>query len=76
MLSRRAGRGAEHDGAGVGLLQRGDGAHERRLAGTVRTEKAVHPAGDVEVDVVESADAVGIGLGDAANGEVHRWEMM
>jgi hypothetical protein len=63
---------AQHDGASVGLLERGDRAHERRLAGAVGSEEAIHPARNVERDVAEGAHAVGVGLGDAADSEVHR----
>src|SRR5678816_2724883 len=71
-LPLRRGRIAQRYGAQVRLLQRGDRAHQRRLAGAVGSEEAVHPARDVEVDVTQSAHAVGVRLGDAADGEVHR----
>ena len=56
---------------GVGLLERGDRAHERRLAGAVRAEQAEHAGGDLERDVVEGADAVGVRLGETIDDEVH-----
>ena len=51
----------------VRLLQRGEDAHQRRLAGAVRAEQAVHPRGNGERDVLQRLHAVGIRLGDAAN---------
>ena len=54
---------AEMDLAAIGLLQSGDGAHERRLTGAVRAEEAIHAARNGEGDVIEGADAVGIGFG-------------
>ena len=35
---------------GIGVLQRGDGAHERTLAGAVRTEQAEHVIADCKGD--------------------------
>ena len=57
-------RGAEHDGlprppqlAGVGPVGPGEHLDQRRLAGAVLPQQAVHLArGDVEVDAVERAD--------------------
>ena len=43
---------AEADGARVGLLQRGDGPHQRRLACAVGPEQPEHAGGDLERDVV------------------------
>ena len=60
-LPRAVGVGvAERDGAGVGLLERGDRAHQRGLAGAVGPEQAVHAAADVERDVPEGVDAVNL----------------
>jgi hypothetical protein len=53
----------ERDGAGVGVLQGGDGAHEGGLAGAVGAEEAEHLVADGEGEVLECFDAVGIGLG-------------
>jgi hypothetical protein len=50
----------KYDGAGVGLLQRGDGPHERRFASAVRPEQSEEPAIDVQTDVIQRPDAVGI----------------
>ena len=48
------------DLARVGAVGRGQHLDERRLAGAVLAEQAVHLAGaDVEVDPVERADARG-----------------
>jgi hypothetical protein len=58
---------AERDGAGVGFLQRGDGAHQRRLAGAVRAEETEHAGRNRERDVLESFDAVRIGLREAGD---------
>jgi hypothetical protein len=58
---------AEARRAGVRLLQRGQRAHERRLAGAVRSEQAEHAGGDGEGDAVERADAVRIGLGQTVD---------
>ena len=51
---------AEVDLPFVGLLQGGDGAHERRLAGAVRAKQAIHPRRDAQVDVLQCLDAVGV----------------
>ena len=58
---------AEADAALVRLLQRGDDAHQRGLAGAVRAEQAVHARRDREGDVLQRVHAVGVGLGDIAN---------
>ena len=56
---------ADADAAAVGGVHAGDDLDERRLAGAVLAEERVHLAGeDVEVDVLEDADA-GEGLRDA-----------
>ena len=56
---------ADADGAAVGGVHAGDDLDQRRLAGAVLAEERVHLAGeDVEVDVLEHADA-GEGLRDA-----------
>ena len=61
----------EVDGAGVGVLQGGDGAHQRALAGAVGTEKTEHVVADGEGKVLERLDAVRIGLGKTCNRECH-----
>ena len=43
-------------------LQRGDGAHQRRLARAVGAEQAEHAARDRQADVVERHRAIGIGV--------------
>ena len=53
---------AEFDRARGRLLQRRDGAHERRFAGAVGAEQAVHPARDRQADVVESDRAVSVSM--------------
>jgi hypothetical protein len=52
----------EMDAAAVGILQRRDGAHERGLAGAVRAEQAEHAIRDLEADIVDGLDAIGIRL--------------
>ena len=79
----------EDDRPRVRLLQRGDGAHQRRLAGAVRPEQPEQPLADLEAHVIERADAVGIGFRKMRDGEqsgprwpstrsrgygFHRWE--
>jgi hypothetical protein len=54
----------EGDRALVGLLQRGDGAHQRRLAGAVGAEQAEQTVADFEGDVVEGSNAVGVRFGE------------
>ena len=61
----------ERDGAGIGVLQGGDGAHEGALAGAVRAEQSEHVIADGEGDVLEGANAVGISLGEIGDGECH-----
>ena len=55
---------AEADGAAIGLLQRRQDAHERRLAGAVGTEETEHAGGDGEGEVLQRLHAVRIGLGE------------
>jgi hypothetical protein len=62
---------AEADAAAVGVLQGGDRAHERRLAGAVGAEQAEHAGGDREVDALQRAHAVGVGLGELADLQFH-----
>jgi hypothetical protein len=57
--------------AGVGLLQRRERSHQRRLAGTVGAQQSEHSGRDRERHAVERADAVGIGLGEIADLESH-----
>jgi hypothetical protein len=52
----------EMDASAIGILQRGDGAHQRGLAGAVRPQQPEHSVGDVEADIVDGLDAIGIGL--------------
>ena len=58
---------AEGDGAGVRLLERGNHAHQRGLAGAVGAEQAVHARRNRERDVLQRLHAVGVRLGDALN---------
>jgi hypothetical protein len=55
----------------IGLLQRGERAHEGRLARAVRAEEAEHPGRDGERHVVEGLDAIGIALREIADGKLH-----
>ena len=61
----------EPDFAFVGILERGDGAHERAFAGAVGAEQAEHVVADGERDVAEGFDAVGIGFGEAGDFQRH-----
>jgi hypothetical protein len=61
---------AEVNAPFVGILQRGQDAHERRFAGAVRPEEAEHASLDRQGDIAEGADAVGIGLGEVVDPEV------
>ncbi len=47
----------------VGVLEGGDGAHERALPGAVGAEETEHVVADVEGEVLERLYAVGVGLG-------------
>ena len=68
---------AEGGSAGVGILQRGERAHERAFARAVGAEQAVHAGGDIERYVVQGAYAVGICLVEMANGQVHgQWRQV
>ena len=58
---------AEGDGPAVRLLQRGEHAHQRGLAGAIGAEQAVHPRRNREGHVLQGMHAVGVGLGYAAN---------
>ena len=61
----------ELDGAGVGLVDAGEHLHERRLAGAVLADQAVHLARQqVEVGLAEH-HVPGEGLGDTADAQ-HR----
>jgi hypothetical protein len=61
----------ERDRSRVGLLERRDDPHERRLAGAVPAEQAEHPLEDVERDVFQCVSAAGIGLRQVAEDELH-----
>jgi hypothetical protein len=58
---------AESNGPAVRLLQRGQHAHQRGLAGPIGAEQTVHPRRNREGHVLQGTHAVGISLGDAAN---------
>ncbi len=53
---------AQADGACVGLLQGGDGAHERSFSSTIGAEEPIHALGNIERDAIEGFDAIRIGL--------------
>ena len=61
----------ERDGAGVGLLEGGDGAHEGRLAGAVRAEEPEHAARDRQRDVTQRVHPVGVRLCEVLDPEFH-----
>ena len=61
----------EIDGAGVGILERGDGAHQRAFAGAVWAEEAEHIVADGEREVLERPNAVRIGLRQASDRKCH-----
>ena len=69
--------GAKHieavhvDGAGIGFLQGGDGAHQRGFAGAIRAEQPVKAQRDREVHIVEGANAAFIDLVEACNPKLH-----
>jgi len=56
----------ERDAADSGdrshVTQRGDYAHQRRLAGAMRAEQALHSGRNGADDIVQRLHAVGIGL--------------
>ena len=54
----------EARGAAVGLLQRGQRAHERGLAGAVGAEQSEHALGNGQRDVLQRLRPVGIALGE------------
>src|SRR5206468_8177867 len=54
--------GVESGGAGGGLEQSGEDAHQGGLARAVRSEEAEHPDRDVEVHALESGDRAGVDL--------------
>jgi hypothetical protein len=47
----------------VRILQGRDGAHQGTLACAIRTEKPKHVVTDLQRDILESFDAVRVGLG-------------
>ena len=61
----------QSDGAGVGLLEGGDRAHEARLARAVGAQEAEHAARDRERDIVQRAHPVGVRLCEALDPEFH-----
>ena len=46
----------------VDALQRGDGPHQRRLPGSVGSEKAEHPPGDLQAHILQGLNTIAIGL--------------
>src|SRR5688572_1926521 len=68
----RACRGvAEADRSLVGLLQRREDPHQRRLAGAVSAEEAEHPRWDVERHAFQRLGAVRVCLRQVADGQMH-----
>ena len=61
----------EADSAAVWELERRNGAHQRRLAGTVGAKKPEHPGLDREADAVEGPNAIRVGFGQRFNDELH-----
>ena len=57
----------EGDATGGRLLQGGDDPHQRRFAGAVRPEQAVHAARHVEIDPRERLNAVRIGVPEVSD---------
>src|SRR5690554_2613187 len=57
--------------AARGLGERGEDAHQRGLARTVRAEEAEHASPDLEGYAVEGADPLRIGLGEAFDADLH-----
>jgi len=55
----------------VGVLQRGQGSHQGRLAGAVLAEQAEHAGGNRQAHLVERAHAVGVGLGETSDVQFH-----
>ena len=53
----------EHNTTGIGVLQRGNGAHQAGLARAVGPQQAKHARWDVETNVFQGLSAVGVGLG-------------
>ena len=62
---------AEADRPAVRLLQRRDDAHQRRLAGAVGAEQAIHAGRNREGDVLQGLHAVGVGLRYVTNVQDH-----
>ena len=61
----------ERDGAGVGILQRGDGAHEGTFAGAVWAHQAEHAVSDGESQVLERLYTIRVSLGKPGDRECH-----
>ena len=66
-----AGHVGELRRARVGVLQGRQRSHQGRLAGAIRPEQAEHAGGDRQRDVVERAHAVGIGLRQTGDVQLH-----
>src|SRR5688572_14435307 len=60
----------------VGLLEGGDRAHERRLAGAIRAEKSVHAGWNGQMDALQRMDAIRIGFRQIADTEVWQWVLL
>lgn len=50
-------------------LQRGNGAHERRLAGAIGAKQPIEAGGNIQGDAAQCAHAVGVGARDLAQAE-------
>ncbi len=57
------------DGARIGILQGGDGTHQRGLAGPVGAQQAEHAARNIQGNVVQCPDAIVVGLAQIANAQ-------
>ena len=62
---------AEEDGAGIALLQGGQGAHQGRLAGAIRAQQAKHPGRYRQRHVIQRHHAIRVGLRQFANLQFH-----
>ena len=58
-------------GSAVRLLERGQRAHQRGLAGTIGAKQSVHPARNPQRDVIQCFHTIRIGFGQTLNIEFH-----
>jgi len=66
-IDARLARNRQRGGAAVRFLQRGQGAHQRGLAGAIRAEQPEHAAGNIEGDTGKGVDPIGVRLGQRAD---------